>query len=110
VVRILASGQQLGCNDLKSYNFFYFNFVVYACNLNSFHISFPVQGEGSQTKSLKLSPSGNNDGAFFFNFMQNGTKAAKVMIPLGPSELAAIKSLVNYALPRVLGFDMQFEK
>eukprot|EP00798_Chlamydomonas_sp_ICE-L_P021232 gene21232-28148_t len=67
-------------------------------------------GEGSQTKSLKLSPSGNNDGAFFFIFMQNGTKAAKVMIPLGPSELAVIKSLVNYALPRVLGFDMQFEK
>eukprot|EP00798_Chlamydomonas_sp_ICE-L_P010682 gene10682-12372_t len=58
-------------------------------------------GEGTQTKSLKLSPSGRDDGAFVFNLAQNGTKAAKVMIPLGPNEMAVIKSLINYALPHV---------
>eukprot|EP00798_Chlamydomonas_sp_ICE-L_P021230 gene21230-28146_t len=108
VDRILASGQQLGFNGHKSYNSS--NLDAYVCNLNYFHISFPVQGEGTQTKKLILSPSGNNDGAFFLNFNQSGTKAAKVMVPFLPNELAVIKSLINYALPRVLGFDMQFEK
>lgn len=64
---------------------------------------------GQIKKTLQVKP--NPDGSHMFIMSQTSAAASKftVYVPVTPAEMATIKSICSYAIPRLLGFDLALE-
>jgi len=66
--------------------------------------------EGSIRKTLKLQH--NQDGSFFLSVSYNNNSTStrqNVSVPISRAEMTVLRSLMNYAIPRLMGFDATFE-
>ncbi|KAG7673446.1 hypothetical protein Ndes2526B_g03107 [Nannochloris sp. 'desiccata'] len=66
-------------------------------------------GEGTITKNLRISPA--RDTGFFFSLSVNNKIAGnqvKYDTVVSPGELRVIRTIMNFAIPRILGFDEVF--
>ena len=62
--------------------------------------------EGANSKSLVLSPipdGGADGGGYFFSVTAND--AARITVPVSVAELAVVRSLLQYSIPHLLGWD-----
>lgn len=68
--------------------------------------------EGQTSKQLKIQPSPDGKGGYMFNFqVKDGNIPSGqffIVVPVTAGEMVVIKSIANYALPRLLGFDELF--
>jgi len=67
-------------------------------------------GEGSVSKVLRVEPTPDGNGYFFSITMSDKAAASKssLSIPVSLGEFGVLKSLFNYSLPHLLGFDEVF--